>query len=122
MIIICEKIGGIAKSPLDLIYVACMYRGAHLVSPRDHTLTSPRNHTPTSPRPIIPSPHLDFLIHVFIPSPHLDIHTLTSPRLFDSCFHTLTSPRFIFLCESVAQRASTYLYFFSRSHLASNKF
>ena len=50
-----------------------------------------------SPRPprleIILSPHLDFLIPIFIPPPHLDIHTLTSPRLFDSCFHTLISPR-----------------------------
>ena len=77
--------------------VICNLGWAHLGSPRDHTLTSPRNHTLTSPRPIIPSPHLDFLINIFIPPPHLDIHTLASPRLFDSCFHTLTSPRFWFL-------------------------
>ena len=56
---------------------------AHLGSPRDHTLTSPRNHTLTSPRLIIPSPHLDFLIHVFIPSLHLDLYywVLTLPNL-----------------------------------------
>ena len=79
---------------------ACQNR-AHLGSPRDHTLTSPRNHTLTSPRPIIPSPHLDFLIHIFIPPPHLDIHTLTSPRLFDSRIHTLASPRFILLGPNI---------------------
>ena len=40
---------------------------------RDHNLTSPSSpKIILSPRPIIPSPHLDFLIHIFIPSPHLD--------------------------------------------------
>ena len=88
------------------IYIKILFRWGNLGSPRVHTLTSPRDHTLTSPRLVIPSPHLDFLTHVFIPSPHLDflshvfipsphldIHTLTSPRLFISFQHTLSSPR-----------------------------
>ena len=74
-------------------YHATYYFGGNLGSPRDNTLTSPRNHTFTSPRPVIPSPHLDFLTHIFIPSPHLGSHTLASSRLFSLCCHTITSPR-----------------------------
>ena len=70
-----------------------LIKWGNLGSPRDNTLTSPRNHTFTSPRPVIPSPHLDFLTHIFIPSPHLGSHTLASPRLFSLRCHTLTSLR-----------------------------
>ena len=87
----------LSKRPLNSQpqWISRSFKRGNLGSPRGHTLISPRDHTLTSPRPVIPSPHLDFLIHVFIPSSHLDIHTLTSPRLFVSIQQTLASPRLL---------------------------